>query len=908
MMPLDWQQLRECFHQATTLPAQERVAYLSSLEKQDPQLAAELNTLLMVDQTEDTIRLSVEQASQDFQNDFDARFLQRQVGPFRLVALIGKGGMGLVYRGQRVTGDFEQEVAVKLMRHQDASILRRIQNERQALSSLSHPHIARIYDAGMLDRGEAYLIMEYVHGDGLNTYLSQHDLSQPQRLELFIKICEAVDYSHRHLIIHRDLKPSNVMVDESGLPKLIDYGIAKNLLDHGLDQQTITLEQAWSPNYASPEQVRGESLTTATDIYALGLILYRLMSGRDAQAVQQLPLDQAITQICEGIPQDLARSGVVSSDLYRVISKAIHKDPLKRYASARELADDVQRYLNGQAVLAVGERLSYHLSKWIGRHRLVTAISSAALLFLAIAVWQVVTQRNAALRSEARALAAEADSRTQLIRANEVSEFLTDIFNAADIRQNAGEDVTARVLLDRAYEDIQTRDGIEPGLKIELLRTIARAYNNTGLEPQALTVLNQAEVLWQEMAEPDPLQRAAILNDTGNAMMRIDRSVEAIPILEEALRIRRDHLTAGDPAIAHTLNNLGSSFLNLEQLEPARDALLQAMDDLKDEGQSTPLTLSAVYHNLARVESLAGQYEQALVYINRSLDIKRQTYGENEVPYADSLIIRAQIARQLKEWALLPADLAQILAIQERKLPKDSWRVIVSLGELSNYYHDIGDYAQAESYYLQELAHPALKARQAEYAITINNLASLYEDTGRYEQALPLYRESRDIRRQEYGIDSYRYSTASYNLGRLLTKMGEYHEASVLLTEAERLRGSQLEASHPGLVAVRLEQLRLRNRSEPCAECLDELNALLTLMEMTQHQNIDNWIRLYEVLGELQIQRGEPEATMAAWDEAYQRTVTAYGEQHPKSLRLASQLAYCESLKTSFYPLCRSIK
>ncbi len=886
MPQVDWEQLRSLFEQVTALPEDQQQDFIEQVTEADSDMRRELESLLAADGAEHTLQTPIQQASDSLKDELESRFTGQQIGPYEVTELLGKGGMGLVYRGRRVSGDFEQDVAIKFLRRQDPQLVRRMTEERQNLSALNHPNIAKIFDAGTTPDGSPYLVMEYIEGQGLAQYLDQGQLTLNSKLQLFQSICQAVDYSHRNLIIHRDLKPSNVMVNDQGLPKVIDYGIAKQLSLSGDEiEQTVTLQQAWSPNYASPEQVRGERLSTATDIYALGLILYRLLLGQDAQQAQELSLDKAVGLICRQSPE--IPSGSIPRDLARIILKAVHKDPAQRYASARELSEDLRRFSRRQPVLAVGDSVGYRLKKWLERNRLSAAVAAVAVVLLGVSVQRIIAERNAAVESESRAVAAEADSRMQLQRANEVSVFLTDIFDAADIRLNAGEQPTAQTLLDRGFEDIQSRENLDSGLKIELLRTIATAYGNSRLESEALMALEQALTIWESMEQGTVLQRADILSGMGTVYSRIELPEKAMPLLEKALAIQQQELPGNHLTIADTFNALGSTLINLNQLEQARVYLHQALE-IMEQHADTPLTkLAALNHNIARLERWNADPQKALEYINRSLQISDNIYATPGVGHIAGFHVRARIARELGNWDLAIADLEQVLSLSRTYLPANNLNEFEALNGLANYYHDVGDFETAESYYLQVLEHPLSEQDPNKMTVVLNNLGSLYEDMQQYQQALPMFEEAVAIRLENFGANSSRYATYINNLGRLLIQLNRFEESQIYLQEALAIRRAELPVDHPYTIDVELQLLQLAIAHGDCQQCPEQFQRLVQHMEgKSGYVANRNRVKYHQFQAEYWESQAQIEQALIHWQQAYHHQVERVGAEHPFALRI----------------------
>lgn len=888
--------IRALFDRALDLPPEQRLGFVRAETADDEQVRQAVLAMLAADESsqgheDDHITMNV---VDDFigalQNDSDTQYLGMRIGPYRVESLLGRGGMGLVYRAERVEGDFEQQVAIKFLRLNDAHLSRRLIQERTALGKLNHPNIARIFDAGALEDGSPYLIMEYVDGLSLAAYLENRRLSLRQRLELFLTVCAAVDHSHRRLIIHRDLKPSNIMIGADGQPKLLDFGIAKSLLGED-GSQTTTMEQAWSPNYTSPEQVRGEPLTTSVDIYALGLLLYRLISGRDAQDTQGLSLDQTVQRICQQSPPDLNQQGMVPRDLNRIVFKAIHKDSQQRYASARELADDVRRFLRNEPVNAVGDRLSYRIGKWVRRHRMACGVGLISVVMLVTAAVQVVIQRN-------NALIAEQAATLQLARANEVTDFLLETFRAADLSENRGEEITVEALLDSAFDDIQQRRDLSVPLRTQLIQTIGKAYSNSGQRAKGLQAAQLSHEAFQGQSDIDELQRAEFLVAAGDLMMRAaltEGPVEGIELMREALQIYQRRLPEDDVRLVDLNNDLGSALINARELDEAEQYMQAALAGAPGLAAERPLFEAVVRHNAARLEHLQDNDAEARELIDRSLAIKQTIYGSDEVGYADGLLIRSQIARDMGDWDQAGSDLEQATAIYKAELAPDNSSIQVALNELANYYHDLGQYEQAETAYLESLAHPALQRDPALKAVGLNNLAFLYVENEQYQRAMPMFKESLELRRQAHGNDAITVATAANNLGDLYRILGQYELSQPLLEEALGIRREKFGAQHSQTIETELRLMML-------AVERGDLNSAGPMLEsMEQHlldsdtANPGSWITLHQVQSDYWLARQDRQQAAEHLRKGYQRLVEHYGEQHPLAERLLQQVEALES-------------
>jgi len=405
----DWQQVKSIFHGAIDMPAEERTAYLQEACAGDAALRGEVESLLASHQDSEGFLEStaVAEAAQMLERDLGRRWIGRLVGPYELVAEIGRGGMGQVFRARRADGQYRSEVAIKLVPAAFASpsVDRRFAAERQILAGLVHPGIARLLDGGTTTDKVPYLVMELVEGQPIDEYCKANTLSVPSRLRLFLAVCEAVSYAHRHLVVHRDLKPNNIFITADGAVKLLDFGVAK-VLDSVAPgtKATVTLMRAFTLTFASPEQIRGEPVTTATDVYSLGVLLYHLLTGASPYRCANGPLSALSREICEQSPSPPSataaargaairdRATRINADLDSISMLALQKDPARRYSSVDLLAEDVRRYLDDRPVLARGNAVPDRLGKFVRRHWLATAACTATILAFAASV--VLTAHN----------------------------------------------------------------------------------------------------------------------------------------------------------------------------------------------------------------------------------------------------------------------------------------------------------------------------------------------------------------------------------------------------------------------------------------------------------------------------------------------------------------------------------
>jgi len=516
MNPDRWQRVKQLLDQAITLEDGDRASFLDHACDGDSEVRREVDSLLSSHDLAGTAFLK--KPALNFNSIAAPIPSGRRIGVYEIVEEIGHGGMGEVYRAVRADGQFQKEVAIKLVRGglDSRSVVERFRTERQILATLDHPNIARLLDGGTTEDGVPYLMMELIEGERIDLYCDDQALSVTERLRLFRQVCSAVQYAHQRLVIHRDIKPSNVLVTQDGVPKLLDFGIAK-ILDAPSGAET-TMARPMTPEYASPEQIRGEPITTASDVYSLGVVLYQILAGRSpypgdtrsaldlARAVCDIDPGRPSTVVLKtpapriggpapaGLPLNLPREGSrlklsrrLSGDLDNIVLKALRKEPHRRYASVEQLAEDIRRHLDGLPVTAVKDSFRYRAGKFVRRNRL--ALAAAALIAASIVAGVAATVRQAHIaRRQAEIASAErarAEKRFQDVR--QLANSL--IFEIHDsIQTLPGATPSRKLLLDRAvqYLDKLSQDAAgDPNLQRELAWGYQRLANVQGDTTQA---------------------------------------------------------------------------------------------------------------------------------------------------------------------------------------------------------------------------------------------------------------------------------------------------------------------------------------------------------------------------------------------------------------------------------------
>ena len=815
------------------LTDEERRGYLSELGIADPTIAADLGLLLGEEQAvHDEAYLE-----RDAQELLAEPHLAGQVfGAYELVEPLGAGGMGSVWRARRSDGRFEGSAAVKLL---SAALLgaegaARFRREGTILARLKHPHIAQLIDAGVSPVGQPYLVLEYVPGEPIDRFCDDRSLDVASRLRLFLDVLAAIAYAHAHLVVHRDLKPSNVMVSTEGQAKLLDFGIAKLLEGHGTDLPTpVTLAagRAFTPAFAAPEQILGERATTATDVYALGALLYLLLTGRhpsggpgtppaallrailerdperlsdavcDPRTPGEAPLDSAERRAAlrSTTPERLRRE--LRGDLDTILAKALKKRPAERYPSAAALAEDLRRYLAQEPILARPDSLPYRAGKFVRRNRrsLGAAAATAAVLVAVVAFYGA---RLAAERDRARLAAQKAD---------QVSGFLTDLLTGTDpFDPNGRGEPTVRGLLDRGAARVQQGLAEEPEVQREMLALLGRIYERRGAYERALPLLAEAVALGRRTLGPSR-ELALSLNDLGVAQGKRAAWGAARSTLAEALAMRRQVLGEGHPDVAVTESELGRVLLDEGRLDEAeahfRRALAIRRRALGPADHETATSMS----DLGLLLRDKGDRAGAEALFRTVLAVTRATRGPRHPDVAAALGNLALTVNERGDPAAAEPMFREALQIGEASLGKSHPANAQRLANLAGNLRLQGKLAAAEAANGEALAisRPALGADHPAVARQEVGLARIYLDEGRPADAETLLLHALAVQERSYAAVDWRLGATESLLGDACTRLSRFSEAEPYLLRASAILPLVPEAEGPEAREARANRERL---------------------------------------------------------------------------------------------------
>ena len=639
----DLARIDRCFDEALSLPAEDRTAFLAQFDRTDPPLAASVRALLAAAvRTEATSRwkAAIDEAWQEVAPGsglLDDLGAGERVGPYRIVRLLGRGGMAPVYLAERADGAFAQQVALKLVPRDllSADALSRFEQERQILAHLNHANIARLFGGGVDDRGRSYIAMEYVPGEPIDRYCDERRLTIDARLDVFAQAAEAVQYAHRNLVIHRDLKPSNILVTSDGTAKLLDFGIAKLLeaspASPHAPLQTRPMVRVLTPRYASPEQLGAGAVTTASDVYQLGLLLHELLAGTRAThetgaAADTQPPSVVLERLAE--PEVMAIADARSTtaralarglrgDLDNIVLKALEADTERRYASPADLADDLDRHRRGLPVNARNATRMYRLGKFVRRHKAGVAASSLAALAL-FALGATVTIQAVKLRIERDLVRMEA------AKAGEIRDFLTGLFDIP--LEEVNPDLTAIELIDRAAARVAQIDERQPLVRAQMLQTLGSLYIRLGKYEGARRMIDEALQLRRAHLGGSSLDTAESLLLLGMAQNHLGDHAGAEPLVREAVAIGERVLGPNHWGVAFALTELGHSVARQRRYDEAQRIYERAAAMYR---RTPSRAMGAPTNALGLIRAELGDPAGAARYYREAMAINTARFGPN---------------------------------------------------------------------------------------------------------------------------------------------------------------------------------------------------------------------------------------------------------------------------------------
>lgn len=829
MEPTRWARIQELFDRALQLPADDRQAFLNDSCAGDEDLRDYVLRLLQSNSSIDaTIERTIVQSISDTFSDEDAeaeKIRGEMLGPYRIGRILGSGGMGMVYLAERADEQFEQLVAIKLGRHRlvDPDTEQRLRHERQILADLDHPNIARLFDGGTTKEGVPYLVMEFIDGVRIDDYCDSHQLNVQERLQLFRTVCGAVHYAHQNLVIHRDIKATNILVTDDGTPKLLDFGIAKLTDTTGAATSGLTREGAviMTPANATPEQVLGRNVTTATDVYALGLLLHYLLSGYRAYAIDDLAPSEMAHMICHqhvtrpsvriaqerrvGTASDLnaiAASRKTSldrlqrrlrGDLDTIVLNALRKEPERRYHSVSALADDISLHMKSMPIVARADSWRYRSGKFMRRH--YVAVTASLLVVAMLAMFTVL------LSVQNREIARERDT------AREVSRFLEDIFMAQDPAQARGTRITADEILAAGADRIRSDLGDRPDIQSALMGTIGRVYYNLGEYQPSIEMLEQALELRQETDGTDHPNVAIAMNDLAETLRRVADYDRSLDLLTQALRINERVGRQATPQLARNRFDLAEVYLATGDIDAAEASANASIDLYAILGDQYGIQYAEAKSALARILQVRGDLDKTEVLFLEAIEIVTSTEGPNHPFLAYYLQNLGALQRSKGDLEAAEKTLDEAVDTTRRVLGEKHSLMAATLMDQGAVLHMKNNYADAERVMREALAlqieisgadHPLVGYDLTLLGMLLHDKSDLIAAEDALRRALKVYAIVFD--------DDHQYTASALTeLGAVLNSMGRLLEARFVLERALAIREKDYPSDHELVAATRAE-------------------------------------------------------------------------------------------------------
>jgi serine/threonine-protein kinase len=848
MTPERWRQIEELFDIVSEMSSEERDQYLND-QCRDEVLRKQVESLILSAKLADTTIQSAIRGAAESIVSADETFLPgHQIGQYRILRELGHGGMGSVFLATRADEEYKKEVAIKIVKSGTLTqqAFRRFRHERQILANLDHPNIARLLDGGTTETGVPYVVMEYVEGEPIDVFADRNHLNIQERLLLFRKVISAIQYAHQNLVVHRDIKPPNILVTNEGEPKLLDFGIAK--LTHPEDPlPSPALTHAdvlvMTPDYASPEQIRGELITTACDIYSLGVVLYELLTGKRPYQIKDYTPQEIEKVICEHEPEKpsfaVTRKTTVEpresdpeflskqrkttplklkrkllGDLDNIVLMAIRKEPHRRYVSAEQMSEDIRRYLEGLPVMARPSTLQYRARKFLHRH--TTGVITTAVVILLITGLIAFYTRQLSNERDRAQLEAE--------KAKQVSKYLIELFQVSDPGESRGKTITARELLERGAGRVEKELADQPAVQAKMMNVIGDVYKSLGMYNDARPLLekslkirqqiygnnhldvveslNSMAYLHYEQGNYDEAERmirqvlesrrkllgdrhvdvALSMNDLGWLLFETGKYDAAEDLHRKALSIRQELLGRNSNEVGESLNNLGAVSYEKGEYD-ASDKLYRESLSIREKlfGKNHPL-VAYTMSNLAILLDAEGNYEESEKLYYEVQAIERTLYGDEHPTAVTTMVNLSRVLRKKGDLDSAEALLRKAVQLDRKLRGENHPYVAYDLTSLATVLSEKKDYAAAEPYYREALAiYRAQPEENIFIAQTLYGLGSMLYEKGDPVNAEPLLREGLSIWKKMLPEGHSQTAEGESALGGCLIKLKQFNEAEQLL-------------------------------------------------------------------------------------------------------------------------------
>lgn len=761
-----WNTIEPLLDKALELSTDKRTAFLNKTKKDNPAIYSELIELLGAIETsndEQYLEAGSSENKEIIKNLSNqqkiSEFIGRCIGVFRITDSLGQGGMGQVFKAERIDDQFQQQVAIKVVRREfyTKAILQRFSLEKKMLAKLSHPNIAKIFDGGVTADGHPYLVMEFVDGVPVTEYCNKKILTIDARLQLFKDVCKAVSYAHQNLIVHRDLKPQNIFVTNEGVVKILDFGIAK-LMDTELSsdkQRTEPKNQYWTPHNAAPEEVEDGASSTATDVYALGILLHKLLTNHYPFDFTDKTFTEIRTTILSTAPNTLAESlekddkiqetaaqrnvsvkklrKIAASDLHAVTAKAIKKNIAERYNTVNNLSEDITNYQKNLPVSARQPTFSYQFKRYLGRHK-KPLIAATGVFFMIIAfaffyTHQITKERNYALK--------------QAQKADQLTLFLMDLFKASRPSESKGKEVTAGELLNRAEQRADML-ATQPAIQAQMFDVIGRIYRRLGDFEKSYNLLNKSLSINKSLLGLKNVETLASMEHLGVLLTETEKYGAADSLLRQTLEIRKQFL------------------------EPDR------------------LSITITQNNLAHLLRKEGYYEKAEALYRKSIQTQEKLLGADNPATIATVSSLAMTLHNQGEYAAAEKKFRSVLKRRRKLLGPVHPKLAMSINNLGAILMNRGQFKEAEVLFRESLVmrEQLYDENHPKVALMLNNLGYVLYNQKKYNAAAPYLKQALTIRKKVFGEQSVAAAISRFCLGRLMLDSSRIDTALTLFKNA----------------------------------------------------------------------------------------------------------------------------
>lgn len=766
--------------------------------------------------------------------DLGENLIGRRFGPFKITKQLGEGGMGCVYKAERVDESFHQTVAIKVINRNVRSdeTLYRFNNEREILARLNHPHIARLYDGGLSSEAIPFLIMEYVDGVPIDEWCALHSCSLDQKLRLFKDVCRAVQYAHNNMVIHRDLKPQNILVNQEGQVKILDFGIAKLIDGETALYQTQAGRRLWTPQYAAPEQIMCKETGISVDVYALGGLLYKLLTGRPPYNFSGKSTYEVETIIKDEDPllpsmniddeaveeaQQNKLKRKLQGDLDALILKAMRRQPAFRYNSVNDILDDLRRYISGRPLHARKDTIQYRSAKFWQRHKtsVVAAIIVAGITLGYL--FQLARERDRA--------------QLQAEKAQAVSVFLTDLFRSSNPTYEPGKVLTANMLLARGKERIEQLKE-QPAVQAQLLSVIGRAYLHLGQYDQAKIVLTQGLNLREELYDADSPELAMGFFDFADLQRVTGNFAAAESLHRKALAIRKSSLGEFNEQTAESLKELGLLLTRMQKYHISDSLLSEALKIYRRISPDNNKAIAAVLNSKAYNYRYSKEYGKAHELYQKAFNLWKKEYGNLHPQVAEGANDLAMINKQEGNLAVADSLYQFSLNILTQLYDGSHPNIALVLDNLGSLRRAQGNVEDAEFYYKKALSmsRSLFKPNHPRIASYLNNLASLYFAMEKYQEAEKLWLQVVEIDKVTRGKKHVYVGGDFLNLGKSYLRQANYQKAKMYLNKGLVIFDEHYSTDAP-LISILLPLGNVQMATGNTSEALSIFERVLKIQE-----------------------------------------------------------------------------